>query len=275
MSNVVDCLKERGLVDAMTSEEVVKLLEQPRKLYLGFDPTADSLHIGSLVGIVILRWFQKFGHTPVVILGGATGRIGDPSGKSVERPLLDRAAIDYNVARIRRHFEVVLDFFHLKAKPILLNNDEWFSQMNLIDFLRDVGKHFRVGTMLAKEMVKSRIQSEEGICFTEFTYQLLQSYDFYHLFTHHGVVLQLGGSDQWGNITSGIDLVRKLTAAQAYGLTFPLLTRSDGKKFGKTEEGTVWLAADRCSPYHFYQYFVRVPDADVIKLMRFLTFMEM
>lgn len=275
MSNVVDCLKERGLLDAITSEDLIKRLESPTKVYLGFDPTADSLHIGSLVGIVILRWFQKFGHTPVVILGGATGRIGDPSGKSTERPLLDNAAITYNVARIRRHFEAVLDFFHSKSRPLMLNNDDWFAKISFIDFLRDIGKHFRVGTMLAKESVKARIQSEEGISFTEFSYQLLQAYDFYHLYTEHGVVLQLGGSDQWGNITAGIDLIRKLNGEQAFGLTFPLLTRSDGKKFGKTEEGTIWLAPDRCSPYQFYQYFIRVPDADVIKLMRFLTFMEM
>lgn len=275
MSNVIECLKERGLVDAVTSEDLTRHLETPRKVYLGFDPTADSLHIGSLVGIVILRWFQKFGHTPVVILGGATARIGDPSGKSVERPLLDNAAIAYNVTRIRRHFDGVLDFFVRAAKPVVMNNDDWFSSISLIDFLRDVGKHFRVGTMIAKEMVRSRIESEEGISFTEFTYQILQAYDFYHLHSDCGVTLQLGGSDQWGNIVSGIDLIRKVSGGQAYGLTFPLLTRSDGKKFGKTEEGTVWLAADRCSPYQFYQYLMRVSDADVIKLMRFLTFMDM
>ncbi|MBI2810283.1 MAG: tyrosine--tRNA ligase [Candidatus Melainabacteria bacterium] len=275
MSNVIDCLKERGLVDAITSEELIKKLESPQKLYCGFDPTADSLHVGNLVGIVILRWFQKFGHTPVVILGGATGRIGDPSGKSTERPLLDTAAIEYNISRIRRHFEAVLDFFKPTARALMFNNDEWFGEFKLIDFLRDVGKHFRVGTMLAKESVKARLQSEEGISFTEFTYQLLQSYDFYHLFTQHKVILQIGGSDQWGNITAGTELVRKISGGQAYGLTFPLLTRSDGKKFGKTEEGAIWLAADKCSPYQFYQYFVRMPDADVIKLMRFLTFMDL
>ncbi len=275
MSHVLECLKERGLVDAVTSEEIFELLKTPTRVYLGFDPTADSLHIGSLVGIVILRWFQKFDHIPVVVLGGATGRIGDPSGKSTERPLLDTTTIAYNVTRIRRHFEAVLDFFHPRARPVVVNNDDWFSKMPLIDFLRDVGKHFRVGTMLGKEMVRSRIESEEGISFTEFSYQLLQSYDFYHLFSEHQVKLQLGGSDQWGNITAGIDLVRKLTGGQVYGLTFPLLTRSDGKKFGKTESGTIWLAPDRCSPYEFYQYFVRVPDADVTKLMRFLTFMPM
>lgn len=275
MTHIIECLQKRGLVDALTSEDVIHQLEQPSKVYLGFDPTADSLHIGNLVGIVILRWFQKFGHTPVIVLGGATGRIGDPSGKSVERPLLTSEEIQYNVTRIRRHFESVLDFFHLKAKPLLFNNDDWFSKISLVDFLRDIGKHFRVGAMLGKEMVRSRIHSEEGISFTEFSYQLLQAYDFYHLSQEHGVVLQLGGSDQWGNIVSGIDLVRKLSAKQAFGMTFPLLTRSDGKKFGKTEEGTIWLAPDRCSPYQFYQYFVRVPDEDVTRLMSFLTFMEM
>jgi tyrosyl-tRNA synthetase len=275
MSNVIEYLKERGLVDALTSEELIKRVEQPIKLYCGFDPTADSLHIGNLVGIVVLKWFQKFGHTPVVILGGATGRIGDPSGKSIERPLLDSSAILYNTTRIRRHFEAVLDFFQSKARPLVFNNDEWFSNFRLIEFLRDVGKHFRLGTMLAKESVKSRLNSEEGISFTEFSYQLLQSYDFYHLYAEHNVVLQIGGSDQWGNIVEGSDLIRRLGKGPAYGLTFPLLTRSDGKKFGKSESGAIWLAADRCSPYDFYQYFFRMPDADVIKMMRVLTFMDL
>ncbi len=275
MSNVIECLKERGLLDAITSEELVKRLDQPIKLYCGFDPTADSLHVGNLVGIVVLRWFQKFGHTPIVLLGGATGRIGDPSGKSVERPLLDVSTIVYNTTRIRRHFEAILDFFHASARPFVVNNDEWFSSFPLIDFLRDVGKHFRLGTMLAKESVRSRLQSEEGISFTEFSYQLLQSYDFYHLFVNHQVILQIGGSDQWGNITEGVDLIRRLGKGPAFGLTFPLLTRSDGKKFGKSESGAIWLAADRCSPYDFYQYFFRMPDADMIKMMRMLTLMDM
>ena len=267
--NIIECLEERGLIEAMTSEELKKLCEKPLRLYIGFDPTADSLHLGSLVGIVLLRWFEKFGHTPVVVLGGATGRIGDPSGKSTERPLLDIPAIQANVKRIRRHFE------HILEKPIIVNNDDWFATFPLVDFLRDVGKHFRVNVMLTKESVKARLESEEGISFTEFSYQMLQAYDFYHLYKTHGVVLQGGGSDQWGNITAGTDLVRKLLGQTAYGLTFPLLTRSDGKKFGKTEGGAIWLAADRCSPYDFYQYLFRVADADVIKLMRMLTFMEM
>ncbi len=272
--NVFDCLEERGLLDTLT-DPTLRESQTPLNLYLGFDPTADSLHVGNLVGIVIMRWFQKFGHTPHVILGGATGRIGDPSGKSTERPLLDTPTIVNNVRRIKKHFEQILDFFHPTARPLVLNNDTWLSTVNLIDFLRDIGKHFRVNVMLTKEMVKNRLDSEEGISFTEFTYQLLQAYDFYHLFSHYKVSLQLGGSDQWGNITAGIDLIRKLTGKSAYGMTFPLLTRSDGRKFGKTEEGAIWLAADRCSPYQFYQYLYRMPDADVIKLMRMLTFMPM
>lgn len=275
MSNVIECLKERGLIEATTSDELIERAKNPLKIYCGFDPSADSLHVGNLVGIIVLCWFQKFGHTPFVILGGATGRIGDPSGKSVERPLLDEHTIHHNINRIRKHFEGIFDYSNDSTRPVILNNDQWFSRFSFVDFLRDVGKHFRVGTMLAKESVRARLQSEEGISFTEFSYQLLQAYDFYHLYVHHNVEMQIGGSDQWGNITAGIDLVRKLGRSGAYGLTFPLLTRSDGKKFGKTEQGAVWLASDRCSPYQFYQYFIRVPDSDVIKMMRMLTFMDM
>lgn len=272
---VIECLEERGLVDALTSEDLRQVTQKSIKAYIGFDPTADSLHLGSLMGIVILKWFQKYGHTPVVILGGATGSIGDPSGKNHERTLLEDSVIEYNVSRIRLHFEQVLDFFHPTSRPLILNNKDWMRNCSCIDFLRDVGKYFRVGTMLTKESVRSRIESEEGISFTEFSYQLLQAYDFYYLLEHHGVSLQMGGSDQWGNITAGIDFIRKKTGKTSYGLTFPLLTRSDGKKFGKTEEGAIWLAADRCSPYQFYQYLYGISDDDVIKMMRFLTFMEM
>jgi len=274
MTNVIDCLKARGLVDAISSDELLKKVETPLKAYIGFDPTADSLHLGNLLGIVVLRWFQKFGHTPVVILGGATGRIGDPSGKSKERPLLDEVTIEHNISKIRKNFERVLDFKCSNA-PVMLNNDEWFSKFSLIDFLRDVGKHFRLGVMLAKDSVRTRVQSEEGMSFTEFTYQMLQGYDFYHLFTHSDVCLQMGGSDQWGNITAGTDLIRKLTGKSAFAMTFPLLTRSDGKKFGKSEEGAIWLSEERCSPYQFYQYLVKVADSDVIKLLRMLTFIEL
>jgi tyrosyl-tRNA synthetase len=275
MGNVIDCLQERGLIEAMTSEEIRRFVETPMKIYVGFDPTADSLHLGNLVGIIILAWFQRYGHTPVVLLGGATGRIGDPSGKSVERPLLDQATIAANIAGIRTHFERVLDFFQVKTKPIILNNDDWFAKISFVDFLRDTGKHFRLGPMLAKESVRARLSSEEGMSFTEFSYQLLQAYDFQYLLGQHGVRVQGGGSDQWGNITAGVELIRKLSGETAYGITWPLLTRSDGKKFGKSEQGAIWLSPERCSPYQFYQYLVRIPDADVIKLMRMLTFMDL
>jgi len=266
--NIIDCLKERGLIEATTSDELRSICDKPIKIYIGFDPTADSLHLGSLVGIMVLKWFQKFGHTPIVVLGGATGRIGDPSGKSKERVLLDAEMIEKNIQGIAKHFHKILD------NPKLVNNDSWFAKYSFVDFLRDIGKHFRVNIMLTKEMVKTRLESEEGLSFTEFSYQLLQSYDFYHLF-QEGVILQGGGSDQWGNITAGVELIRKLLGKPAYGITFPLLTRSDGKKFGKTEGGAIWLAPEKTSPYEMYQYLFRMPDADVIKMMRMLTMMEM
>ncbi len=269
-NNVIDCLQERGFIEAMTSEEIREKASKPMKVYIGFDPTADSLHLGNLVGIVLLGWFQRFGHTPVVVLGGATGRIGDPSGKSLERPLLDDETIRANIKAIGRQFEQVL-----RKEPLMFNNAEWFAGYLFIDFLRDVGKHFRVSAMLAKESVRSRLDSEEGMSYTEFSYQLLQGYDSYYLFNHHDVTMQMGGSDQWGNITAGIELTRKLTGKTAYGLTFPLLLRSDGKKFGKSEEGAVWLAKEKFSPYKFYQYLLGIPDADVAKLMRMLTYMDM
>ncbi len=273
--NVIDTLKSSGLIEAVTSEELKKKVEKPIKVYIGFDPTADSLHLGNFVGIMMLAHFQRFGHTPVIILGGATGRIGDPSGKSKERPFLDDAAIRSNIASIRKNFETVLDFNHPTAKPLMLNNDEWLAPFHFIDFLRDIGKHFRINQMLAKEMVRSRLESEEGMSYTEFSYQILQAYDFYHLFTKKDLILEMGGSDQWGNITAGIELIRKLTGQTAYGLTFPLLTRSDGKKFGKTEEGAIWLSPEKLSPYEFYQYLFRMPDADVLRLMRMITFMDL
>lgn len=273
--HVLDCLKERGLIDAISSEELYEKAKRPIKAYVGFDPTADSLHVGNLVGIVVLRWFQIYGHIPVIVLGGATGRIGDPSGKNRERPLLDAETIEKNIQAIRKNFTNIFDFKDPRTKPLFFNNDGWFADFRLIDFLRDVGKHFRLGPMLSKESVRSRLESEEGMSFTEFTYQMLQAYDFYYLLTHNDVILQMGGSDQWGNITAGIELIRKLSDRPGYGLAWPLLTRSDGKKFGKSEEGAIWLSAERCSYYQFYQYLVRVSDNDVIKLMRMITFMDM
>ncbi len=274
MKNVVDVLIERGFVDQMTHEELRDRLERPIRVYVGFDPTADSLHLGNLVPIMGLAWFQKFGHTPVAILGGATGLIGDPSGKSIERNLLDEKTLAHNVRCLEAFFKKILHFPD-GPKPVILNNNSWLGAFSLIDFLRDVGKHFRIGPMMAKEMVRTRLQSEEGMSFTEFSYQLLQGYDFYYLCKEHGVTLQMGASDQWGNITAGTEFNRKLGGETLYGLTFPLLTRSDGKKFGKTEEGAIWLSAEKLSPYQFYQYLIRVPDADVVKLLKMLTFLSM
>jgi tyrosyl-tRNA synthetase len=272
MKNVIDCLQQRGFIEAVTSPELAQKASSPLKVYVGFDPTADSLHLGNLVGIMGLAWMQRFGHTPYVVLGGATGLIGDPSGKSTERPLLDEEKLKHNVASLKRFFEHILSF---KPRAVILNNNDWLSRFSFIEFLRDVGKHFRLGPMLAKEMVRSRLQSEEGISFTEFSYQILQGYDFHYLEKHYGVSVQMGGSDQWGNITAGIELNRKLGGNPLYGITFPLLTRSDGKKFGKSEEGAVWLSADKLSPFQFFQYLYSIPDADIIRLLKMLTFLPL
>lgn len=275
MATVIDVLKERGFIEALTSDELHQLTQQPTRIYCGFDPTADSLHLGNLVAIMGLAWFQRFGHMPVAIVGGATGMIGDPSGKSAERQLLDEATLENNLKGIRKNLEIILDFQHADARPLILNNFDWYKDFSFIQFLREIGSLYRIGPMLAKESVKLRLQSEEGMSFTEFSYQILQGYDFLHLYQHYGVTIQLGGSDQWGNITAGTDLIRKVHGKSAYGITFPLLTRSDGQKFGKSEKGAIWLSPEKLSSYEFYQYLIRVEDADVIKLMRMLTFMDM
>ena len=267
--NLLQTLKARGFVDSIAGDELEDRLKTPQKVYVGFDPTASSLHLGNLVGIIALKWFEKFGHTPVVLLGGGTGKIGDPSGKDKERPLLKVAELEANLQSIENHFKGIL------KSPLIVNNDDWLSNFRLIDFLRDIGKHFRMGPMLSKDSVKTRLSSSEGMSFTEFTYQMLQGYDFFHLFKHHGVQIQVGGSDQWGNITAGIELTRKLCGESVFGLTFPLLTHSDGKKFGKSEGGAIWLDPKLVTPYKFYQYLYGMPDADVGKLMRLLTFMEL
>lgn len=275
MPNIIDVLQERGFIDALSSEEIRSRANNPMRVYCGFDPTANSLHLGNLVGIMGLAWFQRYGHTPVAILGGATGMIGDPSGKSSERPLLDADTLKTNTAGIQKDLEAILDFNTEINPALLLNNLDWYQSFNVVDFLRDIGRHFRMGPMLAKDSVKTRLQSDEGMSFTEFSYQVLQGFDFLHLYDRHSVELQIGGSDQWGNITAGTDLIRKVRGASGFGLTFPLITRSDGKKFGKSEKGAVWLSPDRLSPYEFYQYIFRLPDDDVIRLMCMLTFMEM
>lgn len=269
MQNVIEVLKERGFIESMTSEELASLAGKPLKVYCGFDPTGDSLHLGNMVAIMGLAWFERCGHTPVAIVGGATGMIGDPSGKTSERQLLDEATIDKNLIGIRRDLEKLI------KKPVILNNYDWFKNFSFISFLREVGKHFRIGTMLAKDSVKNRMTTEEGMSFTEFCYQILQGYDFLYLYDHKEVTVQLGGSDQWGNIVAGTDLIRKLRGQSAFGITFPLLTRSDGQKFGKSEKGAIWLSSEKLSPYEFYQYLFRVTDEDAIKLMRMLTFMDM
>lgn len=258
----------------MTSDELKMRCDRPLKVYIGFDPTADSLHLGNLLGLVALSWFQKFGHTPVALLGGATGRIGDPSGKSQERPLLSEAALSHNISCLGQFLKKILHFKE-GPTPVILNNESWLNSFSFIDFLRDVGKHFRIGQMLGKESVRARMQSEDGLSFTEFSYQVLQAYDFYYLHQKQDIVLQLGGSDQWGNITAGVELNRRLGGDPIYGLTFPLLTRSDGKKFGKSEEGAIWLSPEKLSPYQFYQHLFRMSDADVIRMLKMLTFIDL
>ncbi|KAI8472368.1 MAG: hypothetical protein J3K34DRAFT_367411 [Monoraphidium minutum] len=284
--NVVQVLRERGLIQEVTSDDLEAAAARgPLSVYCGFDPTADSLHLGNLLGIIVLAWFQRCGHTPVALVGGATGRVGDPSGRSSERPVLSEAAIERNVAGIRGVLTSILERSTDASMPRVkvLNNLEWFGPMSFLGFLRDVGKYARVGTMMAKDSVRTRMESEQGISFTEFTYQLLQGYDFVHLCKEHGVRVQIGGSDQWGNITAGTDLIRRLLGGGAaasdapacYGLTFPLLVDSEGRKFGKSVGGAIWLTADKLSPYKFYQYLFGVADADVIKLLRMLTFMPL
>ncbi len=273
--NIVDILQSRGLVDSITHEELKTAANKPMKVYCGFDPTGDSLHVGNMVAIMGLAWFQRAGHQPVALVGGATGMIGDPSGKQYERALLDEETLRKNQMGIQKNLETILLADPTLVPPLFLNNYDWFKDFSFLTFLRDVGKHFRVGTMMAKDSVKARMESEEGMSFTEFSYQLLQGYDFYHLHANHGVQVQIGGSDQWGNITAGIEYTRKVTGKQVYGLTMPLLTRSDGQKFGKSEQGAIWMSPDKLSPFEFFQYLVRIADADVIRLLKMLTFIDL
>lgn len=270
--HIIEILQSRGLVDAITSDSLYDAASRPLHVYCGFDPTGDSLHIGHMMAIMGLAWFQRSGHTPVALIGGATGMIGDPSGKSQERQLLDELTLRKNEKGIQKNIATILKPINGCPAPLFLNNYDWFKDFSFLTFLRDVGKHFRIGTMLSKESVRQRMESEEGMSFTEFSYQLLQGYDFYHLKKEHGVSLQIGGSDQWGNITAGIDYVRKLTGDSVYGLTWPLLTKSDGQKFGKTEKGAIWLSSEKMAPFEFYQYLFRTSDKDVITLLKRLTF---
>ncbi|MBI5535040.1 MAG: tyrosine--tRNA ligase [Deltaproteobacteria bacterium] len=271
--NIFEELTWRGLVHQVTSPDVAERMGKPvLTCYIGFDPTADSLHVGSLLQILLLMRMQRAGHRPIALAGGGTGMIGDPSGKSEERNLLGVDQLEHNLASIRVQLERFLDFSPGPTQAQLVNNHDWLGSLRLLEFLRTTGKRFSVNAMLEKDSVRTRLeQREQGISFTEFTYMLLQAYDFLHLFETHGCELQLGGSDQWGNITAGVDLIRRVCNQRAFGLTSPLLTTSDGKKLGKTEKGTVWLDARRTSPYMLYQYWMRMEDRDAPRLVRMLT----
>lgn len=266
----------RGLLAQMSGDEqLIAHLDEPRTLYCGFDPTADSLHIGSLVPLLALRRFQMAGHKPVALVGGATGLIGDPSFKAQERKLNTPEVVAGWTDSLRRQVSQFIDFDGGSQAALVVNNLDWTRELSILDFLRDVGKHFSVNAMIQKESVKQRIEREgEGISFTEFTYSLLQSYDFAELNRRHQCTLQIGGSDQWGNITSGIDLTRRLNRQQVFGMTLPLVTKSDGTKFGKTESGTIWLDAAKTSPYSFYQFWLNTADADVYRFLRYFTFLS-
>ena len=270
--NIIEELQWRALTHQCTDlAAVTKELESKTVVYAGFDPTSDSLHVGSLLPLMMLRRFQQAGHLPIALLGGATGMVGDPSGKSDERVLLSKEILQHNVASIETQMRKFLDFDGPNA-AVIVNNYDWMHSFSFLDFLRDVGKNFPVNVMLGKDSVKSRLERQDsGLSFTEFSYMLLQAYDFAYLAQHRNCRLQIGGSDQWGNITAGIDLGRRMLSQQLYGLTCPLLTTSDGRKMGKTEKGAVWLSADKTTPYEFYQYFINVADADVLMVLRFLS----
>jgi tyrosyl-tRNA synthetase len=269
--DILDELTWRGLIHQNTDiDGIRKLLSAPSSVYVGFDPTSDSLHVGSLLPLTVLRRFQKAGHRPMALVGGATGMVGDPSGKSDERNLLDRETLAKNVAGIEAQMKRFLDFDGPNA-AILINNFDWMKDFTYLDFLRDVGKNFPVNVMLSKDSVKTRLESDSGLSYTEFSYMLLQAYDFAYLAKNHECRLQVGGSDQWGNITAGIDLARRMFGQQLFGMTCPLLLTSDGRKMGKTERGAIYLSADRTSPYAFYQYFLNVADDDVLMVLRFLS----
>ena len=274
-SNFVEELKWRGMLhDAMPGTEE-HLLSGMQSAYVGIDPTADSLHIGHLVGVMMLRHFQLAGHKPYALIGGATGMIGDPSGKSAERNLLDEATLRHNQDALKEQLSRFLDFDSATDNgAVLVNNYDWMKDFSFLDFIRDVGKHITVNYMMAKDSVKKRLSAEakEGMSFTEFTYQMVQGYDFLHLYKNHNCTLQMGGSDQWGNITTGTELIRRIGNGKGYALTCPLITKADGTKFGKTESGNIWLDAERTSPYRFYQYWLNTSDEDAEKYIKIFTF---
>ena len=275
--NFLEELKWRGMVhDAMPGTEE-HLMEAMRSAYVGFDPTADSLHIGNLVPIMLLAHFQRAGHRPVALVGGATGMIGDPSGKSTERNLLDEKTLRHNQECVRVQLAHFLDFTSGAVnEAVMVNNYDWMKEFSFLDFIRDVGKHIPVNYMMAKDSVKNRLtgESAEGMSFTEFTYQLVQGYDFLYLYKHNACSIQMGGSDQWGNITTGTELIRRIGGGKGYAITCPLITKSDGSKFGKSEGGNIWLDANRTSPYKFYQYWFNTSDEDAEKYIKIFTFLD-
>ena len=277
IKNFVEELQWRGMVHDTMPQTAEHLMEEMRSAYVGFDPTADSLHIGNLVPIMLLAHFQRSGHKPFALVGGATGMIGDPSGKSSERNLLDEKTLQHNQDCVRKQLSQFLDFTSgADNQAVMVNNYDWMKDFSFLDFIRDVGKHITVNYMMAKDSVKNRLSGEsaDGMSFTEFTYQLVQGYDFLHLFQHQKCTLQMGGSDQWGNITTGTELIRRIGGGKGYALTCPLITKSDGSKFGKSEGGNVWLDSKRTSPYKFYQYWLNTSDDDAERYIKIFTFLE-
>jgi tyrosyl-tRNA synthetase len=273
--NLIEELRWREMLQDIMPGTEEQLNKEQTSAYIGFDPTAESLHIGSLVPILLLVHLQKAGHKPFALIGGATGMVGDPSGKSEERNLLSEDVLQRNLAGVKKQLEKFLDFDESKPNAaVMVNNYDWFKEMHFLDFIRDVGKHITVNYMMAKDSVKKRIEGETGISFTEFTYQLIQGYDFYWLYKHHNCKLQMGGSDQWGNITTGTELIRRKAGGEAFAFTCPLLTKSDGGKFGKTEKGNVWLDPEKTSPYQFYQFWLNAADEDAKKWIKIFTFLS-
>lgn len=275
MENLIEELRWRGLIQDIIPGTEEELVKEPVTAYVGFDPTADSLHIGSLIPIIVLVHLQNFGHKPIALVGGATGMVGDPSGKSEERNLISKEILDKNVAAVKEQLSKFLDFNTDRVNAAeMVNNYDWFSNISFLDFIRDVGKHISVNYMMAKDSVKKRLEGENGMSFTEFTYQLVQGYDFYWLYQHKNCKLQFGGSDQWGNIVTGTELIRRKAGGEAFAFTCPLLTKSDGSKFGKTEKGNIWLDPTKTSPYTFYQFWLNTADGDAERFLKVFTFLS-
>jgi tyrosyl-tRNA synthetase len=275
MKNFIQELKWRGLIQDLIPGTEEQLCKEPTSGYVGFDPTADSLHIGSLIPIIVLIHLQNFGHKPIALVGGATGMVGDPSGKSEERNLLSEEVLNHNVEAVKKQLGKFLDFNSNKNNGAeIVNNYDWFKEISFLDFIRDIGKHVSINYMMAKDSVRKRLESENGMSFTEFSYQLVQGYDFYWLYKNKNCKFQFGGSDQWGNIVTGTELIRRKSGGEAFAFTCPLLTKSDGGKFGKTEKGNIWLSQDKTSPYSFYQFWLNIADQDAERFLKIFTFLS-